>query len=312
MKPKSNHHSTLFSPFHIGQWPFWIVAGILWVFIKIFSYSYLMRIGKIIGLIAYHFSFKQRKIASINIQKCFPHYSEQQKLKLLRCCFINMGIGIFETALSWWASDKSLNKLIHITGQEYIDKALEKKQGLLIFVPHFFSLYLCGRLANLRYPFGVMFFPPKNAVFRWITERYMHSAYSFAVRRNDARGLIKALKNNNAVFYTPDTDPGKRFGEFVPFFGVPAKTLTATGRFAQLTNCAVLPLDYFRREDGAGYELRFGPALNHYPGGDAYQDALRINQMIEKIILSHAEQYIWQYKRFKTRPPGEPRFYGRY
>jgi KDO2-lipid IV(A) lauroyltransferase len=294
---------------HVRQWPFWIMAGILWCFVKLFSYAQLIKIGKIIGLLTYCFSFKQKKIARINIQKCFPHYLASQKKNLLRACFINLGIGLIESAMSWWASDKTLRKLIHIKGLEHVKEALAKKQGLLIFVPHFFSLYLCGRLANMIHPFGVMFFPPKNPVFRWITQRYVKRSYSFAVTRDDARGLIKALKNNQALFYTPDTDPGKRFGEFIPFFGVMAKTLTATGRFSQLTNCAVIPLDYSRRVDGAGYELQFLPMLENYPSKDNFQDAQLINQIIEKIILAHVEQYVWQYKRFKTRPVGEKSFY---
>ena len=37
--------------------------------------------------------------------------------------------------------------------------------------------------------------------------------------------------------------------------------------------------------------------------------ARRMNEFIEQRVLEMPEQYRWLHKRFKTRPPGEPRLY---
>lgn len=299
-------HSSLYAP---KNWLFWVLAGLLRCLVYLLSYKTLMKMGVVIGKLAYVFSRKQRKIARTNIRACFPEDSTEKQERLVRESFDNMGRGLLESALAWWASDHQLKKLLTVRGLEYVNTALTQQKGLFIFVPHFYSLYLCGRLANFIAPFGVMFLPPKNPVFRKITQQYIRKAYAFGVKRNDVRGLVKALKNNQALFYTPDTDPGKKTGEFIPFFNIPAKTLTATSRIAKMTGCAVMPLDYCRKEDGSGYVLNFQPALTPYPTGDVFQDSLIINQIVEKIILSHVAQYLWQYKRFKTRPVGEKSFY---
>jgi KDO2-lipid IV(A) lauroyltransferase len=34
-----------------------------------------------------------------------------------------------------------------------------------------------------------------------------------------------------------------------------------------------------------------------------------MNEYIERQVLAMPEQYLWMHKRFKTRPPGEARFY---
>jgi len=34
-----------------------------------------------------------------------------------------------------------------------------------------------------------------------------------------------------------------------------------------------------------------------------------MNAEIERWVLTMPEQYYWVHKRFKTRPPGEPRIY---
>ena len=130
-----------------------------------------------------------------------------------------------------------------------------------------------------------------------------------AIPRNNARQLVKSLTKNMAVLYTPDTDAGLKNSIFAPFFGIPTATVTATARFVKISDCPIIFFDYWRQEGHRGYAVRFAPALDPYPTNDPLADATRINQLIEKSILAHPDQYLWQYKRFKTRPPGEPRFY---
>jgi KDO2-lipid IV(A) lauroyltransferase len=60
---------------------------------------------------------------------------------------------------------------------------------------------------------------------------------------------------------------------------------------------------------GGGYVARLYPAWTDYPSGDDAADARRMNAFIEERVLEMPEQYHWLHKRFKTRPPGEPRFY---
>ncbi len=289
-------------------WPIWILAGIIWLLIHL-PYKFQLKIGKFMGLLAMRFATRERKITEINLSRCFPDLSESDRQKLCRESFIAMGIGAIETAFGWWGSEKRLIKLLHIDGLEYVENTLKNNQGILIFTPHYSSLHIVGRLINFHHPFSCMFFPPKNIVFREISRRAMNRYYQQAIPRDDARSLIKALKNKAAILYTPDTDAGLKNSIFAPFFNISTASVTATSRFAQISHCAVMPATYYRRDDGKGYDVKFYPPLDNYPSGDLYNDAALINQWIEKFVREHPEQYLWQYKRFKTRPPGEKKFY---
>ena len=55
--------------------------------------------------------------------------------------------------------------------------------------------------------------------------------------------------------------------------------------------------------------LRFYPAWENFPSGDLAADTRRMNAFIEERVREMPEQYYWLHKRFKTRPPGEARFY---
>jgi KDO2-lipid IV(A) lauroyltransferase len=61
-------------------------------------------------------------------------------------------------------------------------------------------------------------------------------------------------------------------------------------------------------EEG-GYVTRVGEPWIDFPSGDDVADARRLNAFIEAEVERSPEQYYWLHKRFKTRPPGEAKFY---
>jgi KDO2-lipid IV(A) lauroyltransferase len=104
-------------------------------------------------------------------------------------------------------------------------------------------------------------------------------------------------------------DYGARDSVFVPFFGVPAATIASLSRFARLADAQVVPV--VSRLTSAGYEVTVMPAWADFPTRDALADTALMNRRLEAFIATMPEQYYWVHKRFKTRPPGEPGFYGK-
>ena len=102
---------------------------------------------------------------------------------------------------------------------------------------------------------------------------------------------------------------GERASVFVPFFGIPAATVTILSRLAETTNAAVLPCITRILPGGRGYELRIYPPLENFPTADPMADAARMNKEIETWVREMPEQYMWSYRRFKTRPNNEPSLY---
>ena len=299
------HTSKLYTPRH---WPMWFIAGLLWLLIQL-PYGIQLKIGKSLGLLAYYFSKREKNIAKINLKLCFPDLNPVQLDLLLKKNFISAGQSTLETLFAWWASPKRLEKLIHIDGLEHIKQALKNNaSGVLVFTPHFTCVHTVGRLINLKHPFGVMYFPPKNPVFRYISERALPRCYQRAIPRDNPRLLIKALQKNQVILYTPDVDAGKS-GLFAPFFDILASTVTAASRFSAITGCNVIPANYYRRQDNKGFNVEFHPPLKNFPSNNIYHDTVLINHILENFIKHHPEQYLWQYKRFKSRPVGEKKLY---
>ena len=128
-------------------------------------------------------------------------------------------------------------------------------------------------------------------------------------RSDSVKPLLRAIKEGRGFFNLPDMDFGAKDAAFVPFFGVPAATLLAPSRMARMLNMVVQPVIAELLPGGQGWRVRFMPALHDFPTADAEADAAQMNRFIEHEILKQPAQYLWVHRRFKTRPPGESRFY---
>ena len=127
--------------------------------------------------------------------------------------------------------------------------------------------------------------------------------------KDDLRATVKYLRRGGTLWYAPDQDMRGKDSVFVPFFGVPAATITATHHLARLSGAAVIPFFHKRNADGGGYTLRLEAPLADFPSSDVVADTARVNAVIERMVREAPEQYLWVHKRFKSRPPGEASLY---
>jgi KDO2-lipid IV(A) lauroyltransferase len=295
-------------PYSIRYWPTWLGLGLLWCLTRL-PYSWQTGIGRLLGNTFRLFASDRRHIAQVNLSLCFPELSEQERQRLLVEHFISLGIAIMETAMSWWAKERQLEKLVKIDGLQHLHAALQGGRGVILLSAHFTTLEIGGRLLALHAPFHVMYRKHKNIVIERVMRNARIRNFDKAIPRKDLRAMLQSLKQNLPVWYAPDQDYGARHSIFAPFFGIPAASITASSRIARMSGAAIVPFFQTRLPDNRGYQLTLYPALQDFPGEDIEQDTRRINQLIEARIREQPEQYLWVHRRFKTRPPGEDRPY---
>ena len=264
--------------------------------------------GRILSLLMMPFMTARKKIARRNLELCFPELSDQQRQDLLKDNFRTMGMMLIETALSWWASDASLQKRVRYEGLEHLDTALAKGKGVILLTGHFTSMELGGRLIMLKTPCYVMFRELNNPLFNAVMMKSRTHHSEGIVLRDDPRSMVRALRKNKVVWYAPDQDFGPKMSLFARFFGVQAATVPATARIVKMSGAAVIPFVPRREKDGS-YTLSLGEPLRDYPTGDDLADAQRINDLIEQEVRKSPAQYLWVHRRFKTQPEGKGLLY---
>jgi KDO2-lipid IV(A) lauroyltransferase len=280
-----------------------MVLGIMWVVAQL-PYGLQMATGRTLGRMMAGLGRRRRRIAEINLGLCFPELDERERQALLLDHFRSLGMGMVETAMSWWTPAERLKGLARIEGLEHLDRALARGKGVILLSGHFTSLEIGGRLLALFAPFHVLYRRHKNPLFEAVMKRARERNFDQAIPREDMRAMLRSLKQNMPVWYAADQDYGREKSVFAPFFGIPAATITATSRLAQRSGAAVVPFSQRRLEDGSGYLLRLQPALDDFPGANPEADVSRINRILERQVREMPEQYLWVHRRFKTRPEG--------
>ena len=286
-------------------WPTWLLFGFLWLITRL-PFGLQMRLGSLIGRLAYHAAKSRRHIAEVNIALCFPELDKDQQSDLVKDHFRSLGTGVVETALCWWGREAQLGTRFTLTGREHLHEALQRGKGVILLSAHFTTLELGGRLLAMETPFHVLYRQHKNPLFETVMHRARKRRFEKAIRRDDTRALLASLKDNMPVWYAPDQNHGGSQSVFTPFFGIQASTLTSTSRLAKVSGAAVVPFFQFRLPGSEGYLLTLCPALDNFPSADPEKDTAVVNHLLETVIREMPEQYLWVHRRFKTRPAGEP------
>lgn len=274
-----------------------------------FPQPLLLAVGALLAWLAKPLLGKRRAFARTNLALCFPELDAAGRTQLLRHNLRATVTGALELIRAWYAPERTLHGLAGVEGLEHLQEALARGRGVLLFGGHFVHSELAARL--LQHLSGV----PVHVVVRRnnhpCIEEMFHRArrgvFAGTIAKKDVRGLLRTLLGGGVVAYSADQNFTYQ-SALVPFFGVPAATLTATPDIARRGKAVVLPFWFHRAADGR-YRLRIEPQWDGWPSGDATADAARYMAELERVVRAHPEQYLWVHRRFKTRPPGEADVY---
>ncbi len=281
---------------------------ILWL-LHFLPFRVLVVIGNGLGTVLYLLASKRRKIGDINLKMCFPDMREEMREALLREHFKMFARGLVERCILWWSSAERISSLIRVEGVEHFE-AIQGQPAILL-TPHFVGMDAGGQWVA-QHTDTVCMYAKQHSTY--LTRLLLDKRARFRTqllysRQQGLRPILKGMRENKPFIYPPDQDQGVKDGAFIPFFGVPAATMTSVSRIAKMTGAKVVPSITRVLPGGAGYVLTFYPAWESFPSGDDVADARRMNEFIEQRILEMPAQYFWLHKRFKTRPEGEESFY---
>ncbi len=182
-----------------------------------------LAVGRALGRLAYRFSRRDRRIASINIALCLPGLSAQERDELVREHFESLGCTLIETGLVWWARDARLRKLIQFEGEEHLRRRTGQGPWRADAERALHQLGNgCACVDAARTDQRHRYLTPGNPLIAELTRRNRERHTVQAVTSEQIRELLTNLKNNLPVWYAPDQRYTGKNSEIVPFFGVPA------------------------------------------------------------------------------------------
>ncbi|MCX7896253.1 MAG: lipid A biosynthesis acyltransferase [Rhodocyclaceae bacterium] len=279
----------------------WLLHGL--------PYAMLAGCGRWFGRIFWLLSRERREVALTNLRLCFPQWSERERVALAKRHFEAFGKSFLDRSILWWASPRRIRRLVSVRGMEHLEA--QKGRPVLLLAPHFVGLDMGWTRLALELDMVSLYANQKNPLFNaaLYRGRTRFGRSELLSRQEGLLRAIRAMKSGKPFYYLPDMDYGPQDALFVPFFGVPAATITGLSRIARITGAVVLPV--ITRQTAAGYEVEIQPPWSDFPGTSIAEDTRRMNAYIEDEVRKMPEQYFWLHKRFKTRPPKDAPVYRR-
>ncbi|WP_272970636.1 lysophospholipid acyltransferase family protein [Comamonas terrigena] len=208
---------------------------------------------------------------------------------------------VFESPRLWVRT--TLVNTIH--GAEVVEQAWTRGKGILYLTPHLGCFELSVQAAAQRWsgehgPITILYRPAKQA---WLAELMLTARNRAGIQAvptnlSGVRQMIKALRKGEAVGLLPDQVPPDGQGQWAPFFGKDAYTMTLAARLALQTGATVVLARCERLSWGRGFELFFEEMP--VPLSDDLEAAVvQINQAMEHTIRQCPQQYLWGYGRYK-------------
>ncbi len=281
-----------------------IFVYFLFLVVKIFG----LNLGrKIIAplFLSIGFFFKSKKVVRKNISHALGNIPEDQIKSIIKFMWKNYAYTFVEYLYLYkFRLNKFSNPHIKILGKERLHDLIKSNRPAIFISGHFGNFELMAmelekhkiNLAAIYRPLNNIFLNPFMVFLRkkYICKNQIEKG------KGGAREVIELMKKNFSIALMVDQRLGE--SERFPFFKKPAHTTTLPAQLALRFDCDIIPVHLERNEDNTFNMEFFSPIKinkKNNPEQEKKEITIKINEVIEKMILKNPKQWIWTHNRWK-------------
>ena len=257
-------------------------------------------LGKSIGPL-----FRSKDITKQNIKIGLGKIDEKKEAEIIDSMWSNIGRTFAEYV---FLKDFKFNNTnfshIKINGINYLDEIKKNNEPAIFYSGHFANFELMAMEID---KFGIKcaaIYRPLNNFFLNPLMEYLRMKYicpnQIPKGRIGMREIISKVKNGYSIALMVDQRVSE--GPRTLFFNKPAHTTTIPAQLALKYDCKLVPISLERKE-GANFEMTIHEPYKIEKTDNDEEDTknitLKINQIIEKMILKNPKQWIWSHNRWK-------------
>jgi len=257
-------------------------------------------IGKFIGPI-----FRSKSIVKKNIKIGLGDINAEQEKEIIDGMWSNIGRTLGEYV---FLKNFKLNKTnfhhMSIIGTDYLNDIKKSNKPVVFYSGHFANFELMAmELDKFGIKTAAIYRPLNNFFLNPIME-YLRMKYicpnQIPKGRSGVREIINKVKDGYSIALMVDQRVGE--GRRINFFNHPAHTTTIPAQLALKYNCKLVPIS-LKRKGSVNFEMKIHEPYFVEKTGDSDHDTnsitLKINKIIEKMIIENPTQWLWSHNRWK-------------
>ena len=280
-------------------------------FLQFFFISILLIVFKIIGLrlsriISSNLSqifgpfFRSKEIIEKNISFAFPNKDQNFKKNITNEMWKSYGKILAEYIFIKYFRKNKSEKFLDIKGKEILERIRVSNNPVIFVSGHFDNFELMAMhieksgidLAAIYRPLNNNFLNPlmENIRKKYICRKQIKKGIS------GTKEILKYFKSGTSIALMIDQRVSQGIRSLL--FKNEALTTTIPAQFVKKFNCKIVPI-YIERKSNENFILEIMQPINFDNSKTIEDITLKLNQLLEKMIIRNPHQWIWSHNRWK-------------
>ena len=276
-----------------------IFIGLLFIIFKTIG----LKLSRILGSkIFFTFGpfFRSEKIIQKNLLLAFSEKDSQSRKVIIDKMWKSYGKILAEYMFMKNFRENIPDNFIEVKGQEILEKIKKLKKPVIFISGHFDNFELMAMhiersgvdLAAIYRPLNNYFLNPimENIRKKYICKKQIQKGIS------GTKELLREFKNGTSIALMID----QRVSEGVKcnFFGEEALTTTIPAQFIKKFDAEVVPI-HIERSIDENFKIKIFDNVQFSKNDSVEKITLELNRILEKMIITNPNQWIWTHNRWK-------------
>ncbi len=244
--------------------------------------------------------FRSKKIIHSNIKKAIPNIDSENLEKITKTMWNNYGRIFAEYMFIKDFREGYLSSKIQLEGQDIINEIKKNNQQVVFISGHLSNFELMAmHLEKSGINLCAIYRPLNNIFLNGIMEKIRQKYICKNQIKKGIGGLKKLISLKKRNFSTAlMIDQRVSEGIISNFFNDHALTTTIPAQLVKKFNIAIVPV-YIERIEGISFKIKINKPINFSKDTPIKKITGELNQILEKMIISKPEQWIWSHNRWK-------------